>query len=166
MALTGVTAGDSPIFFDTSVLLASLIDFGASSAAPIALFDRLAEGKIAHPTTAWHCCLELYSVATRLPEEYRLSPHDARRLVEEEILARFGVFDLPDERRAPLFAEAESDGVAGGRIYDAEIGAVALAAGARILVTGNRRHFAPLLRRGLRVLSAEELLAEIRASRR
>ena len=154
------TANDK-VFFDTSVLLAGLIDFGESSLAPVELLDRVARGEIAGPLTAWHCCLELFSVATRLPEEYRLTPHDAHLLVAEEILARFAVLDLPREQRAPLFAEAMADGVAGGRIYDAEIGAVAVAAGTAILVTGNRRHFVPLLRRGLRVLTAEELLAEL-----
>ncbi len=158
----GATTG--AIFFDTSVLLAGLIDFGESSVASIALLDRVADGEIQRPQTAWHCCLELFSVATRLPEEYRLTILDAQRVLAEEILARFAVLDLPPERRAPLFAEAVSDGVAGGRIYDAQIGAVAVAAGARILVTGNRRHFVPLLRRGLRVLTADELLAELAES--
>jgi predicted nucleic acid-binding protein len=155
---------NSTTTLDTSVLLAGLIDFGDSSMAPIALLDRLAAGGITRPTTAWHCCLELFSVATRLPEEYRLTPADARRLLAEEILERFEVRDLPAERRAPLFAEAESDSLVGGRIYDAEVGAVALAAGATVLVTGNRRHFAPLLRHGLRVLSASELLDDLPAS--
>lgn len=155
----GATTG--AIFFDTSVLLAGVIDFGASSVAPIALLDRVARGEIEGPQTAWHCCLELFSVATRLPEEYRLTTRDAHRLLEEEILARFAVHELPAERRAPLFADAATDGIAGGRIYDAEIGAVAAAAGASLLVTGNRRHFVSLLRRGLRVLTAEELLAEL-----
>ena len=160
----GFGAGaNSKVFFDTSVLLAGLIDFGESSVAPIALLDRVARGELQDAQTAWHCCLELFSVATRLPAEYRLTTLDAHRLLDEEILARFVVLDLPQDRRAPLFAEAATDGVAGGRIYDAEIGAVAVAAGARILVTGNRRHFVPLLRRGLRVLTAGELREELTA---
>lgn len=155
------SAENGTVFFDTSVLLAGLIDFGESSVAPIALLDRVARGEIERPQTAWHCCLELFSVATRLPEEFRLTPSDARRLVGEEILARFRVYDLPQEGRAALFADAATDAIAGGRIYDAEIGAVAVSAGARRLVTGNRRHFVSLLRRGMRVLTAEELLAEL-----
>jgi hypothetical protein len=35
--------------------------------------------------TAWHCCLEFFSVATRLPPEFRVSPRDAATLVEEEV---------------------------------------------------------------------------------
>mgnify|MGYP003492661376 FL=1 len=161
LAATDGRSENGPLFFDTSVLLAGLIDFGDCSVAPIALLDRVARGEIEQPLTAWHCCLELFSVATRLPEEYRLTPSDAHRLVGEEVLARFSVHDLPRERRAQLFADAAADGSAGGRIYDAEIGAVAAAAGASLLVTGNRRHFVSLLRRGLRVLTAEELLAEL-----
>jgi toxin FitB len=156
-----------PVFFDTSVLLAGLIDFGASSGAPITLYDAVVAGRILKPMTAWHCCLELFSVATRLPGEYRLSPADAACLLEEEVLQRFSVHDLPPLARSPLFRSAATEGVGGGRIYDAEIGAAALAAGAQVLVTGNRRHFAPFLRHGLRVLSAEELLTELpRSSRR
>ena len=160
-----VRAAKPSTFFDTSVLLAGLVDLGAPSVAPIALYDQVVAGRIAKPATAWHCCLELFSVATRLPEEYRLSSADARRLLEEEILARFAVHDLPVERRRDLFHGAESDGLIGGRIYDAEIGAVALSAGATTLVTGNRKHFAPLLRHGLRVLSADELLADLRRAK-
>jgi predicted nucleic acid-binding protein len=160
-----VSSNRAPIFFDTSVLLAGLIDFGERSAAPIALLDRVAAGKLARPATAWHCCLEVFSVATRLPEEYRLSPADARRLLVEEILARFDVFDLPPDRRAPLFEEAELTGAAGGRIYDAEIGAVARAAGAGTIVTGNRRHFAHLAQQGIRVLTSEELLGGLTTPR-
>ncbi len=161
MAVTSESAGAARVFFDSSVLLAGLIDFGESSVAPIALLDRVARRELGAPLTAWHCCLELFSVATRLPEEYRLTAPDTRRLLEEVIFAHFSVHDLPPERRAALFDEAVTDGVSGGRIYDAEIGAVAVAAGAQTLVTGNRRHFVPLLRRGLRVLTAQELLAEI-----
>jgi hypothetical protein len=66
------------VFFDTSVLLAGLIDLGEPSVAAIPLLDAVAKGRLREPRTAWHCCLELYSVATRLPEEYRL-PATRRR---------------------------------------------------------------------------------------
>jgi len=47
--------------------------------------DAVANGQIERPLTAWHCCLEFYSVTTRLPEEYRLEPEIALRLLREEI---------------------------------------------------------------------------------
>ncbi|HMB54346.1 MAG TPA: PIN domain-containing protein, partial [Thermoanaerobaculia bacterium] len=76
-------------FFDTSVLVAGVLDLGEASEAPQALFDALNEGKIQSPQTAWHCCLELFSVVTRMPPGLRLAPEDALQLVEQEILARF-----------------------------------------------------------------------------
>ncbi len=69
------------VFLDTSVLLAGLIDFGPQSAPAQSLMHAVAEGQLPKPGTAWHCCLEFFSVATRLPPEYRLTPVDAARLV-------------------------------------------------------------------------------------
>jgi predicted nucleic acid-binding protein len=160
-----LSAARGPLFFDTSVLLAGVIDFGERSAAPIALVDLAVERKIARAATAWHCCLELYSVATRLPEEYRLAPADAHRLLDEVVLAHFAVHDLPKARRATLFRDAASAGVAGGRVYDAQIGAVALASGATLLVTDNLRHFAGTTG-GLRVSSSAATLADLRPGRK
>lgn len=154
-------AGLRGVFFDTSILLAGLIDFGGSSHHPQLLMDTVAEGRIQHPLTAWHCCLELYSVSTRLPEEYRLEPEIAVRLLREEILARFSVQGLPAERREDFLAGAAAGGTAGGRIYDAHIAEVARLAGAQIVVTENRRHFTSLLRHGIRVLVSAELVDEL-----
>lgn len=153
--------GLNRVFVDTSVLLAGTMDLGDSSVAPFGVMDAVAAGAIEHPLTAWHCCLELYSVATRLPEEYRLQPADARRILDEEVLARFTVCDLPATARADLLAAAAAGGIAGGRIYDAHIAEAAHHAGATIVVTENRRHFTLLLRHGIRVLSAAELAAEL-----
>lgn len=66
-------AGLRDVFFDSSVLVAGMIDFGRSSHHALLLMDAVADGRIEHPLTAWHCCLEFYSVTTRLPEEYRLA---------------------------------------------------------------------------------------------
>jgi hypothetical protein len=50
-------------------------------------------------------------------------------------------------------------GLIGGRIYDAHIGEVARAGGAKIVVTENKRHFAHF---EMRILSAVEFAAEAR----
>ena len=65
------------VFLDTSVLLAGLIDFGPQSAPAQTLMHAVAEKRVDRPATAWHCCLEFFSVATRLPPEFRVSPDDA-----------------------------------------------------------------------------------------
>ena len=143
-------------FYDTSVLLAGTMDLGKQAASAQRLMTRLAGGKLPRPATAWHCCLEFYSVATRLPEEYRLSPGDARRLVEDEILARFDVHELPKRGRGPLLATADRERIAGGRMHDLHIAEVARLAGAAVVVTENRRHFSHLMSHGIRVVGAAE----------
>src|SRR5262245_3630362 len=65
------------VFLDTSVLLAGLIDLGPQSVAPHLLLHAVAERTVTPAATAWHCCLEFFSVATRLPAEFRLAPADA-----------------------------------------------------------------------------------------
>jgi predicted nucleic acid-binding protein len=128
------------VFFDTSVLLAGLIDFGPQSAPAQTLMHAVAEGRFDKAATAWHCCLEFYSVATRLPPEYRLAPADAVALLGEEVFARKAVHDLPPANRE----------------------ATLRAAGAEVVVTDNRRHFLSALRYGLRVETPGEFVAALK----
>src|SRR5262249_7144821 len=109
----------TPAFLDTSVLVAGLIEIGDASANPQKIMAAIADGQFRQAVTAWHCCLEFYSVATRLPEEFRLPPADALRLLEEEILARLDVRQLPPPAHAPFLRALEHDRVIGGRVYDA-----------------------------------------------
>ena len=150
------------VFLDTSVLVAGLIDFGPQSAPAHSLLHAVAEKTVAPASTAWHCCLEFYSVSTRLPAEYRLTHADAARLIEEEIFARMAVHDLPSGDRLALLRAAAHDATGGGRIYDAHIAEIARASGAGVIVTDNRRHFMAALRHGMRVETPAEFLAGIK----
>ena len=152
-------------FLDTSVLLAGLVDFGPQSAPAQSLLHEVAEQRIDGPATAWHCCLEFYSVVTRLPPEFRLAAVDAAQLLQVEIVERMAVYDLPVADRLDLVRAAARDGIAGGRIYDAHIAEVARAAGASVIVTDNRRHFLAALRHGIRVETPGEFLARLRPKR-
>jgi hypothetical protein len=104
-------------FLDTSVLLAGLVDFGPQSAPAQAVMHAVAERQLAGTATAWHCCLEFFSVATRLPPEFRLSPADAVQLLGLEVFGRIAVHDLPAGERLTMLKGAAMDGTAGGRIY-------------------------------------------------
>lgn len=153
------------VFFDTSVLLAGLVDFGPQSAPAQAILHELAEQRLRDAATSWHCCLEFYSVATRLPPEFRITPADAARLLEVEILGRMGVFCLPVADRRPMLKAAAEEHTAGGRIYDAHIAEVARASGAPSIVTDNRRHFLAALRHGIRVETPGEYLVTLKRRR-
>jgi hypothetical protein len=170
--MTSASAGRKPspkragaaVFLDTSILLEGLIGLQTDGASQ-RVWNAIATGNHPNALTAWHCCLEFYSVATRLPEEYRLAPADCLRLLDDEILARLAVHDLPPRARKPMLQSVAAEVIVGGRVYDAHIGEVARLAGASVIVTQNRRHFAALLRHGIRVLTAEEHAAESKITR-
>ena len=151
-------------FLDTSVLLAGLIDMGPQSAPAQSVLHAVAEKVVKEPATAWHCCLEFFSVATRLPAEYRLTPTDAVQLLESEVFDRIAVHDLPSGDRLTMLRAAARDLTAGGRIYDSHIAEVARAAGARVVVTDNRRHFFAALRHGIRVETPQEFLTSVKSA--
>jgi predicted nucleic acid-binding protein len=153
------------IFFDTSVLLAGLVDFGPQSAPAQSLLHAVAEKQVQEVGTAWHCCLEFFSVSTRLPAEFRLTAADAAQLVDHEVFGRMAVHDLPAAERLPMLKAAARDGTAGGRIYDAHIAEVARSAGAAVVVTDNRRHFIAALRHGIRVETPGEFLTALKSRR-
>lgn len=150
------------VFLDTSVLVAGLIDLGPQSTPAHLLMHAVAEKTVAPASTAWHCCLEFYSVSTRLPAEYRLRAANAAQLIEEEIFARMKVHDLPSGDRLPLLRAAAQDAIGGGRIYDAHIADVARAADVTVIVTDNRRHFLGALRHGIRVETPAEFVAGLK----
>jgi len=150
------------VFLDSSVLIAGLIDFGTQSAPAQAILHAVVERQIASAGTAWHCCLEFFSVSTRLPAEYRLAAGDAMQLVESEVFARMAVLELPAGDRLTMLKAAAHEGMTGGRIYDAHIAHVARAAGATVIVTDNRRHFLASLRYGIKVETPREFLSTLR----
>jgi len=149
-------------FLDTSVLLAGLVDFGPQSAPAQEVLHAVAEGRTGRASTAWHCCLEVYSVATRLPPEFRLTAADAASLIEEEIFGRMAVHDLPDDSQRSFFRALAQQDITGGRIYDAHIAEVARYAGAAVIVTDNRKHFLAALRHGIRVDTPSEYIASLK----
>ena len=156
-------AVDTRAFFDTSILLAGLIEADETPGPAHAIMDAIADGRLRTPMTAWHCVLEFYSLSTRLPAGLRLDPTHAGQLVREEILARFAIHDIPPASRQDFVDSIVEERIAGGRVYDAHIAEAARLAGAEVVVTENRRHFTRLMRYGIRVLTAEEFGEEYAA---
>ncbi len=148
------------IFFDSSVLVAGLTSTELPRDDSRRLLSAIARKRIAESSTAWHCCLEFYAVATRLPEEFRLSPPTALDLLRTQIVARFSIHNLPQENQSDFLVNLEAQAIAGARIYDLHIAEIARSSGADTVVTNNRRHFLSLLQHGIRVLTAAELVEE------
>jgi predicted nucleic acid-binding protein len=150
----------SAVFFDTSTLISAFIEMGDSPSPSEAALDAITQRVVRRPMTAWHCVLEFYAVATRLPANVRLDPTLAGEIVRKQILERFEVCELPSEAHGAFIEATVGERIAGGRVYDAHIAEAARLAGAEVVVTENRRHFVPLMRYGIRVLTAAEFAQE------
>lgn len=122
----------------------------------------VAEKRLGNVATAWHCCLEFFSVATRLPPEFRLTPGDAVLLLHGEVFERMTVHDLPQRDRLPMLQAASREGVTGGRVYDTHIADVARTIAAEVVITDNRRHFISALRFGMRVETPAEFISSMK----
>jgi predicted nucleic acid-binding protein len=150
----------SAVFFDTSILISAFIEMGETPSPAEAALDAISSQAVSRPLTAWHCVLEFLAVATRLPAGVRIDPRLAGQIVRDQILRRFEVCELPPGARDAFLDALITDRVAGGRVYDAHIAEAARLAGAELVVTENRRHFVPLMRYGIRVLTAAEFAEE------
>jgi len=110
---------------DTSVLVAAFSSWHESHPAASRALGRL-------DAVVAHCLLETYSVLTRLPAPHRMAPD----IVSTYLQATYGrrrVLGLsPDEQRK-LVTTCVAQGLAGGAVYDAMIGATCVRARATLL---------------------------------
>jgi predicted nucleic acid-binding protein len=133
----------TPIFaVDANCLIAAVSVWDKRHAEASAELEvRLARGE--QMSISVQALTETYSVLTRLPAPYRLSPAAAWELLEFYLLGQANVFALEPAAHVALLRDLAKQGLGGGRTYDAIIGECARQAGASVLLTFNRRHFDP-----------------------
>ena len=104
--------------FDTTVLVAALVDQLGTHEAAFHAFRRYTEG--GHTgCCSTHALAECYATLTALPLARRISPEEARTLIEETVLGRLTVIPLSTaDYRAALRGMADR-GLGSGAIYDA-----------------------------------------------
>jgi len=88
--------------------------------------------------------VEAYAVLTRLPPPHRLSPKIALTLLENNFFKLATVVALNAKSYETLLLRAPKNNLAGGRAYDAVIGACAEQARASTVLTFNATDFAAL----------------------
>ena len=125
---------------DTSVMIATVCSWHEYH-VPAAqdLERRLARREIL--IVAAPALVEAYAVLTRLPSPHRLSPTDARALLETNFLAGRKLIALEANDYRTLLEQAPAQGVSGGRTYDWVIALCAAKAKASVLLTFNPRDF-------------------------
>ncbi len=152
------------IFLDTNVFVSGLLDVSADSACR-AILEALEARRLRSCVTAWHCCLEFFSVTTRLPPEYRLSAEDAISLLTEHVFDRVRVEDLPVREAVPWLRQLGGSEVRGGLVYDAHLARIAQRAGCAFLVTSNVADFRQIAPAGLEILHPRQFIQRMEGLR-
>lgn len=127
-------------FLDTSVLVAAFLGDHEHHESSLELFAGLDAKRGA---CAGHSLLEVYATLTRLPGQQRVGGAEVM-LFFDEVRRRLQVIVLDPEEYFDLVSHVASAGIAGGAIYDAQIGRCAVKARARTLYTWNLRDFSRL----------------------
>ena len=131
------------VCFDTSVLVAAVVDQLANHESALACFARYTRGRH-RGCCATHALAECYATLTALPLPRRVQPEEARMLVEENFLGRLEILELTRADYAAALARTSRLGLVSGIIYDALHLAAAERAGCQRLFTYDLAHFRSL----------------------
>lgn len=148
------------VFLDTNIFVAGLLEISADSACRDILV-ALAHRRLRSGVTAWHCCLEFFSVTTRLPPDYRLSAEAALALLTEHVFNRVEVVDLPVEDAVLWLKKQAASEIRGGLVYDAHLAQIAHSSGCAMLVTTNLSDFRQVTPHGIELLSPRQFVARM-----
>lgn len=88
-----------------------------------------------------HSLSEVYSVLTRLPRTPKITPAEARRMLEANVVSVARIVSLSGPENVALLDEMVARNVVGGMVYDAIIARAAELANVDHLVTINEKHF-------------------------
>jgi len=137
------------VILDSSCLIAAACDWHVHHEATVEDIERRRRNRdrFLVPVPA---LLEAYSVLTRLPPAFRLSPEDAAHVLHAN-WSRIESVALSAEECWALIRGESSRGIGGGRIYDAVIAHCARKAKADELLTWNVDHFTPFAGEGLTI---------------
>lgn len=140
--------------------MSGLLEVSADSACRTIL-EALAARRLRSGVTAWHCCLEFFSVTTRLPPDYRLSAEAAIALLTEHIFNRVEVVDLKVEDAVAWLKRQQALEIRGGLIYDAHLAQIAHRAGCAMLVTTNLAQFRQVTPHGIEILNPQQFMSRM-----
>jgi len=137
----------SAVILDSSCLIAAACDWHVHHDITVEDLERRRRDRdrFIVPATA---LVEAYSVLTRLPLTFRLSPEAAAHVLEAN-WSRGESAALTAEEYWTLLRSESARGIGGGRIYDAAVAWCARIARASELLTWNVDHFAPFAGDGL-----------------
>lgn len=139
------------VFFDTSVLVAAVVDQLAQHGRAFSYFSAMLEdGHFC--TCSTHVLAECYATLTALPLPRRVQPEEARLLIETNFVGKLTILDLGMEDYRDALLRVAGLGLRSGVVYDALHLECAEKAGYERLVTFNAKDFERLKPKGLKIL--------------
>ena len=139
------------VYFDTSVLIAALVEQLPHHEAALACLASACRGQEA--ITSTHTLAEAYAMLTALPLPRRIQPAEARLIVTESVLKKLTVLPLSARVYERAMARVADRGLASGVIYDALHLQCAEGASCRRLYTCNLGDFQRLQPQGVTLLA-------------
>lgn len=141
------------VFFDTSVLVAAIIEGHEHHARAWPWLERALEGRFTWAMAA-HSLAETYATATRMPSGLRINPMRLFHILQENVTQSAVVVTLDPEDYWATLGELAQTGIIGGAIYDALIARAAQKARANRLLTFNVEHFRRVWPDGDKIITA------------
>jgi len=128
------------VLFDTNVAIAALIETHPNHSKAFPWLRKAEQNEIDGVIGA-HSLAEIYSILTTLPIQPKISPAQAEKLIQQNILQNFEIIELTSEDYQSVLHILVTNNVQGGATYDALIGHAAFKAQAEKLLTFNDKHF-------------------------
>ncbi len=106
------------VFFDTSVLVAAVVDQLRNHEAALDCFSRYVSGKNSGFCSA-HTIAECCATLTALPLKRRIMPQEAKQLIAENFSGRLTVVEIKAKTYDRALERVSNLGLTSGIIYDA-----------------------------------------------
>lgn len=139
-------------FFDTSVLVASVVDQLPQHERAFEVFSKFCKSKN-EGICSTHGLAECYATLTALPLARRIQPHEAWQIIEENFTKNLTIIDLKRSLYLKTLKRVSQLGLRSGIIYDALHLACAEQEKCAKLYTFNLRDFKKLNPEGLNLVS-------------
>jgi predicted nucleic acid-binding protein len=140
------------VFFDTSVLVTALVTELPNHERALDCLVNYSRKKGDSCTTN-HVLAEAYASLTALPVKKRISPMDARSIIEESLVKKLQILQIDTQTYLSAIRRVSNKGMTSGIIYDALHLETAESSGCTELLTYNLKDFRRLDPRSILVVS-------------
>ena len=140
------------VFFDTSVLVTALVTELPNHERALDCLVKYSRKKGGACTTT-HVLAETYACLTSLPVKKRISPMDAKSLIEESLVKNLEILPIVTQTYLSSIRRVSNMGMTSGIIYDALHIEMAESSGCTELLTYNLKDFRRLDPQNIRIIS-------------